>query len=304
MKFVTIFILGSLLSISNYSQNLIINGDFENYDTLPDFNGQIERAIPWINNSGSCDFWYNMIWKPWFDTTISAKSGSGFSSIGNSSNGLGSEFFGQQISTSLITGKTYLIGAYIRNGNNTIWNDTCSKLSFYGFPSDPLIDSIWIRPSDFSNNYLLCDAGSSGSLNWQLHTCSFTAPANLNYIAVTLNGDCNQLVFIDSIFCIETNKQILDSNACNYYIPNAFSPNGDGKNDFFKPIIKCDFNEYSLKIFNRWGELVYHSVNINNAWNGHYKNKECEIGTYYYFLTYKHNNKQRQVVKGDLVLIK
>lgn len=304
MKFISISILVSIFSISCYSQNLIINGDFENYDTLPDLNGQVQRALPWHQISRSCDYWYNSIWTPWFDNSLTSKSGKGFSGIGNSSNGLGCETFGQTILSPLEAGNSYLIGAYCKNGSNTTWTDTCSKLSIYGFITDPLVDTMMIRPTNIPNVYFLGETNTIGNQSWELKMCTFTAPANLNYIAISLNGNCSQYVLIDSIFCYKVDKQITDTNNCNYFIPSAFSPNGDGKNDYFKPYIKCDFNEYNMKIYNRWGELVFHSENININWNGYYKASECEIGTYFYILTFKNNNLKQQVLKGDIVLIK
>ena len=44
---------------------------------------------------------------------------------------------------------------------------------------------------------------------------------------------------------------------CEAYVPNAFTPDGDHKNDVFIPILECDIIEYKLNIFNRWGQLVF-----------------------------------------------
>jgi gliding motility-associated-like protein len=52
-------------------------------------------------------------------------------------------------------------------------------------------------------------------------------------------------------------------------IPNAFTPNGDGTNDTFKPfILDCPLRDYQLQIFNRWGELVFESTEFLEAWDG------------------------------------
>lgn len=304
MKFVANIMLILFFSIPTYSQNLFINGDFENYDTFPDFNGQVQRALPWKQISRSCDFWYNSIWTPWFDNSLTSKSGKGFAGIGNSSNGLGCETFGQTISSPLDVNCTYLIGAYCKNGSNTTWQDTCSKLSFYGFLTDPLVDTEMIRPINIPNAYFLGETNTIGNHTWKLNVCTFTAPENLNYIAISLNGNCSQYVLIDSIFCYKIDQENTGIKNCNYFIPNAFSPNNDTKNDYFKPIINCEFNEYKLQIFNRWGELVFYSDNVNSNWNGTYKGGECEIGTYFYILTLKRNNGDLQAIKGDIVLIK
>jgi gliding motility-associated-like protein len=63
------------------------------------------------------------------------------------------------------------------------------------------------------------------------------------------------------------------------HTPNAFSPNGDGFNDVFQPILlACTLNDFS--IYNRWGEQIFVSTNINNGWNGQVNGKEAELGAY------------------------
>lgn len=74
---------------------------------------------------------------------------------------------------------------------------------------------------------------------------------------------------------------------CTLIIPNTFSPNGDGINDFFKPNIDCVPSYYHMVIFDRNGHVIYTSHNISDYWNGTYQNKAVPIGTYYYILKIK-----------------
>ncbi len=65
-------------------------------------------------------------------------------------------------------------------------------------------------------------------------------------------------------------------------IPNIFSPNSDGINDEFSPL-SPDLKQYKMRIFNRWGDLVFYS--INTAWDGRQSDGlNCEIGSYFYLL--------------------
>lgn len=68
------------------------------------------------------------------------------------------------------------------------------------------------------------------------------------------------------------------------FIPNAFSPDGDGVNDFFKPDTRF-IKEYSLSIFNRNGELIFEETNSTNGWNGMFKEKKVPTDSYVYLLT-------------------
>jgi len=69
--------------------------------------------------------------------------------------------------------------------------------------------------------------------------------------------------------------------------PNAFSPNGDGLNDEFKIIGYCDYGEYSLQVFDRWGKLVFESTELGEGWNGTVDGKEAPIGTYVWMVKYR-----------------
>lgn len=73
---------------------------------------------------------------------------------------------------------------------------------------------------------------------------------------------------------------------CLVYLANAFTPNGDGKNDIFKPRSNCDFKG-EIKIYNRWGNLVYTSTNLQVGWNGYYKDVNQPNDVYVYYISYK-----------------
>lgn len=75
------------------------------------------------------------------------------------------------------------------------------------------------------------------------------------------------------------------------WIPNAFSPNEDDHNPVFKPtpqfvylIQDGTYREYEMKIFNRWGEELFVTNNIDEGWDGTYKNKDCEMESYLYHI--------------------
>lgn len=72
------------------------------------------------------------------------------------------------------------------------------------------------------------------------------------------------------------------------YIPNSFTPNQDGLNDHFLPVCSNIREDgYSFKIFNRWGEEVFHSQNILQGWNGEFKGAPVPSGTYTYVFLYE-----------------
>jgi gliding motility-associated-like protein len=70
------------------------------------------------------------------------------------------------------------------------------------------------------------------------------------------------------------------------WCPNAFTPNGDGVNDFFKPV-GTNVAKYSLNIYNRWGALIFKSADIAEGWSGEIKGRKAEPDTYTYIVVYE-----------------
>lgn len=69
------------------------------------------------------------------------------------------------------------------------------------------------------------------------------------------------------------------------YVPNAFTPNGDGLNDVFTIKIIGETSVHELKIYNRWGQIVYDDPNLNHQWNGNLKGLELPPGVYVWTLS-------------------
>ncbi len=103
------------------------------------------------------------------------------------------------------------------------------------------------------------------------------------------SGLYNVMLIADpNTVCADTmNKTIFAFGAVesHLYIPNAFTPNSDGKNDgfFISGYNKCLF--YHLEIFSRWGEKLYESNDISKSWDGYYHGNPLEAGVYVYYLT-------------------
>ena len=86
-------------------------------------------------------------------------------------------------------------------------------------------------------------------------------------------------------------------------VPNVFTPNGDGQNDIWY-IESVGLKDLAVKIYNRWGELVYDLTGVNNGWNGKNKNgKMCSDGTYYYVATANSITNETRIEKGWIELI-
>lgn len=98
-------------------------------------------------------------------------------------------------------------------------------------------------------------------------------------------NNCKGKIAIVEIIIIENDFDIkLD-------IPNVFTPNGDGTNNYFTIKSNIPPENYKIIIINRWGNKVFETENINNSWDGKTKNRDCSLGVYYYVIQYKNGDK-------------
>jgi gliding motility-associated-like protein len=88
------------------------------------------------------------------------------------------------------------------------------------------------------------------------------------------------------------------------FIPNVFSPNGDGTNDLFSMRVGKDVTGIEMMIYDRWGKLVYQTNNLNKGWNGSYNGKDAEIGVYQYLIKVKYRDASVSTFKGDVTLLR
>ncbi|MCF6342909.1 MAG: gliding motility-associated C-terminal domain-containing protein, partial [Bacteroidales bacterium] len=86
----------------------------------------------------------------------------------------------------------------------------------------------------------------------------------------------------DSIFI----DYLLDLD-CFVTVPNAFTPNGDGKNDLFKPVLNCDALLFRFSIFDRWGQMVFTTDKQEEGWDGGIAETSFPPGVYVWQLAYK-----------------
>lgn len=83
--------------------------------------------------------------------------------------------------------------------------------------------------------------------------------------------------------------EVKTCNICDVYIPNVFSPNNDGINDKFSPLtgVTCELSNYLLRIYDRWGALVFESRNPEEGWDGTFQSKVIAASSYVWQLSYQ-----------------
>ncbi|MFM9943688.1 MAG: gliding motility-associated C-terminal domain-containing protein [Bacteroidia bacterium] len=88
------------------------------------------------------------------------------------------------------------------------------------------------------------------------------------------------------------------------YIPNAFTPNGDGLNDVFPFEMPVVYNDYNLKVFTRWGEKIYDSDSTPNPWDGVTLKEADQLDAYIWVATYKACDGKRHTDKGTITILR
>jgi len=140
-------------------------------------------------------------------------------------------------------------------------------------------------------------------------TSSLTNIGNGQYnYQVTDKNNCyiDGSIFVLSDSCIhDTIPNPIGSYSDTIYVPNSFTPNGDGINDLFEVFgNKNQWVYLNVNIFNRWGEKVFESNDINFGWDGRYKGELQNPSVFVYYITIVLNNGDNFFKKGSLTLIR
>lgn len=160
-----------------------------------------------------------------------------------------------------------------------------------------------------------CGTGASGSLTIEASggTGAFLyhlEPGNKTQSSATftrLLSGTYQVSVTDQNECASSIRVDIPAPTCcdGIFLPNAFSPNGDGLNDEFNAKNSAGTELIAFMIANRWGEIVFSSVSHFDGWNGHYKGEDAEVGYYYYIYKYKCLSSMKEHIrKGDVLLIR
>jgi gliding motility-associated-like protein len=89
-----------------------------------------------------------------------------------------------------------------------------------------------------------------------------------------------------------------------FYVPNAFTPNNDGLNDLFRPIIGGNIIRYQFSVYNRWGQIVFRTEKIQAGWNGSFLGKQQDGNVFIWTCTYQLDGGAVKNEKGTVVLVR
>jgi gliding motility-associated-like protein len=143
------------------------------------------------------------------------------------------------------------------------------------------------------------DDGNTSTLENPTHEYS---DAIANYVIV--------LTAISEHGCTDTAEAVvIVEEELIYYVPNTFTPDGDGLNEEFKPQFTSGFDRdtYHLYIFDRWGQLVFESKDVDYGWNGSFAGEVAQDGTYTWKIEFKSLDRdevQLEALTGHVNILK
>lgn len=145
-------------------------------------------------------------------------------------------------------------------------------------------------------------------INWTPPLNDDTNPTNVSAGVYSLNiRDARNCLVVESIVIDNPSDITVECLKDLVYIPNAFSPNGDGSNDFFEiyPISQTLFQQgLKVEIFDRWGNLVYLSEEALPKWDGRVEGELLSPAVFMYVISIELNAEKTEYLKGSLHLIR
>jgi gliding motility-associated-like protein len=187
---------------------------------------------------------------------------------------------------------TYTVVGSFANGCN---GDTTVQINVLTSPEAQLPDSLYICLGEtlhldagycFECNYLWISNATGQFLD--------VFEAGQYWVKISKDG-CSVIDTVNVKECMEI------------WIPNVFSPNSDGLNDYFRAK-GINIDEFHMTIFNRWGIQLYETNDIETGWDGRYKGEICTDGVYFYLIEYKGIGSGTQLIEkkvgGSVTLLR
>lgn len=209
---------------------------------------------------------------------------------------------------SFAAGGQHLVQLVVSNGSCT---DTIRQT----------LNSIQTVKAAFETDALVCPGdslsfknNSTGSIDrWEWNfgngsTSTLPLPQHFQYGPVSTETfyPITLVAYNNTLNCSDTARRLVRVlNSCIIAVPTAFSPNGDGLNDFLFPLNTEKAEQLRFSIYNRNGQLVYHSTDRSGKWDGRVNGIKQDAGIYVWIFSYTTaRNKQPVLLKGTTLLIR
>lgn len=329
-KYTFLILLIILVKIGG-TQNLVPNPSFESYTSCPTDHGQLDLASPWVSpTTGTSDYFnscigtgcgHNFPWvcvpKNWLGTQMphSGNAYAGFF-IRWSSSSFYREYLQTQLITPMVAGQYYEVALHVSLSEQSEYASNNIEIYF----SDTAItrnDSLLITccsPQLEPDVYPIKDKSgwTRMSMCYQatgdeeyMTIGNFKHPNNVVVLGVhtpTFFNNYNCYYYIDDVSIIPFNGDC--DTVVKFTMPNVFSPNGDGLNDYFNHKQLENIDIRAITIYNRWGQVLFKTEDLLEGWDGTFEGENCPSGTYYWLASYVDFREGTKTLKGFVTLLR
>ena len=183
---------------------------------------------------------------------------------------------------------TYDVTLTITDQYGCVWDTIMDGVHVYVYDR-PVPDFIWNpNPTDYLNAQITFNNQSTNNFynQWSFFTDALYTSTDINPVFQFPQDQPGSydvtLITTSAEGCVDSiTKVVTIDDVFLFYIPTAFTPDGDGLNDEFKVVGEgLDLSNFKMTIFNKWGELIFETSNPDNGWNGTYKGSLVPDGVY------------------------
>lgn len=238
--------------------------------------------------------------------------------------------------TLLCNDETYLLEPNISNRVSTLWQDGSTQndylITAQGLYSVEITDINGCITTDTIEAYYLDDPSNSMLpedttvcyrnpilLNAaQAHATSYQWSGFSTYFGENDYTDSVFLVRVEGLYEVAVSNEcgtithqievVNEDCDCEPFIPNAFTPNGDGNNDKLEVFSNCEISNPVFSIFSHKGNLLYQTTDITQGWDGTFKGQVMPNGVYIWYITFEATNRsgqmEKKAISGDATIVR
>ncbi|MCC7301696.1 MAG: gliding motility-associated C-terminal domain-containing protein [Bacteroidia bacterium] len=293
--------------------NLVPNWSFEDTVACPTSVGQLNNTTFWFSATNGTPDYYNECATLISNASVPqngfgyqyAKTGVAYTGVLTYQAGVNSrEYIEAKLIDSLRQGKKYCVSFYVSLASGAPID------AFHAvFSNDTIFSGIITNlsnPPDISNpsGNMIADTTA-----WVLISGTYISSGGENYITIgnfytDANSNADTSNSIQSYFYIDDVSVILceDTIDQDFFIPTAFSPNGDNNNDILH--VRGPIRDMDFYIYDRWGELVYHSTDPQQGWDGSYEEQKLNSAVFVYYFKGTLLDGTEVTEKGNITLFR
>ena len=151
-------------------------------------------------------------------------------------------------------------------------------------------------------NAVILEVRGNGLFTWEPKEMVKCATCKSTEALVLGSGQLFRVKITDEFGCINSDQVLITKITNNLFVPNTFSPNSDRKNETFRAY-GFNIDTFEMIIYDRWGEIVFTTSDMEYGWDGNYNGQPVQDGTYVWTIKYKSGEEEVEK-KGSLTLLR